>query len=67
LRENSCVIALWLAENRAAHDKKLIEKSQKAPKGRNAIAWGIAPGIKSLLLPQALKGRNMYVALSGLY
>jgi hypothetical protein len=37
----------------------------KAPKGRHVIAWGIAPS-KQSLSSQALKGRNIYVALSGL-
>jgi hypothetical protein len=46
--------------------KKLIEKSLKAPKGRNIIAWGIATGNRDSLIHQALKGRNTYVALSGL-
>jgi hypothetical protein len=38
----------------------------KAPKGRNIIAWGIATGMDVLFIIQALKGRNTYVALSGL-
>jgi hypothetical protein len=38
----------------------------KAPKGRNVIAWGIATGKEASLFIEALKGRNIYVALSGL-
>jgi hypothetical protein len=37
-----------------------------APKGRNIIACGNATGDKPSSLSQALKGRNIYVALSGL-
>ena len=39
---------------------------KKAPKGRNIKACGNAPGHKSSSSSQALKGRNIYVALSGL-
>jgi hypothetical protein len=46
--------------------KKLFEKSVKAPKGRNVIAWGIATGNKLLPSLQALKGRHKYSALTGL-
>jgi hypothetical protein len=47
-------------------DKKLIEKSMKAPKGRNLIACGIATEERGEFIHQALKGRNIYVALTGL-
>ncbi|MDT5061688.1 MAG: hypothetical protein QOH63_2147 [Acidobacteriota bacterium] len=39
---------------------------KKAPKGRNVKAWGNAPGYKPSSSTQALKGWNIYVALSGL-
>ena len=38
----------------------------KAPKGRNVIACGIATGVDASLFIKALKGRNIYLALSGL-
>jgi hypothetical protein len=58
-------VVIWLAEagfhlfepsfSLSGLSQKLLEK---APKGRNIIAWGIALGNKSLSLSQALKGRN---------
>jgi hypothetical protein len=38
----------------------------KAPKGRNVIAWGTRHRKQVIIIMQALKGRNIYVALSGL-
>jgi hypothetical protein len=46
-----------------AQHEKLIEK---APKGRNLIACGNATGVDARLFLKALKGRNIYVALTGL-
>jgi hypothetical protein len=46
--------------------RSYLEIPSKAPKGRNAIACGNATGDKPSSLSQALKGRNMYVALTGL-
>jgi hypothetical protein len=37
-----------------------------APKGRNVIAWGSAPGIDVLFIHQALKGRHNIPPFQGL-
>jgi len=65
------IIIYWSNEDQVFVAEKLIEKPRRgddsiAPKGRNVRAWGNAPGLASLLLSQALKGRDKYVALSGL-
>jgi hypothetical protein len=45
--------------------EEAFEKSMKAPKGRNVIAWGSAPGTEGeySLSPE---GAKYYVALTGL-
>jgi hypothetical protein len=46
--------------------KKLFGNPMTAPKGRNIIAWGIAPGREASLFIKALKGRNSMSPLQGL-
>jgi hypothetical protein len=46
--------------------KKLFEKSLKATKGRNVIAWGIAPGIDAGLSVKPCKGDINIPPLQGL-